>query len=634
MNHRRRLALAAVSCAFLAALTACGSGSGGGTKTPPSTPVFTSTPVTAATQDVAYTYQLAATDPAGGAVAFTLTTSPNGAALSGSTVNWTPTAAESRVSNSFTATATSASGGTATQSWTVTPGGTITVNWVNTYWTANGPVQVAALASQAASLSAVVTNPDGSITVQKAAATSPGVFSILNVPSGYYWLEIGTAEGFWTNTSTFDAGSDIAGGPLPTLPTIQNTTFNFTLTGLDSVPEFTPVDFLVPLAGLPGFTLIDNVSSTTLSATGGIESDIDWSQIDTAFLFQYVPATLGSLMVQIIDPSSTASFSLVNGAANPITETLQPSPTASINLNIPGASQWAPLFTGIGPSDSEPFASALVITAQPYVTGRLASGTTPFSSSLGVAATTLSVAGTSVPGFFPSIALGCGLSNFPVSTPTPAQAAITTDQNFGAFVYGDPFPSGWAHTLSLCQEYTVAVPVPGTSSLATFYLVDSATVAPGTTPLAPIVGPVQSPSVNGTSLYTASTLNSTVVPLSWSAPAGAAPFGYTVRVFIQTAIEGNQTYAQTGAAFSTSGTSISLPPLAAGNTYVFSITADADGSANIQTGPFRSSLPAGYATVISAPVTISSEATTPAIHGDRRVIARFSRPLSQIGPQK
>src|SRR5208282_1320130 len=105
---------------FLTCLVACGSNS----NSTPQNPVFTSTPVTAASQDTSYIYQLAATDPSGGTVTFSLVTEPAGATLSGSTINWTPTAAESRISNSFTAKATSSSGGGATQSWTVTPTGT------------------------------------------------------------------------------------------------------------------------------------------------------------------------------------------------------------------------------------------------------------------------------------------------------------------------------------------------------------------------------------------------------------------------------------------------------------------------------------------------------------------------------
>jgi len=62
-----------------------------------------------------------------------------------------------------------------------------------------------------------------------------------------------------------------------------------------------------------------------------------------------------------------------------------------------------------------------------------------------------------------------------------------------------------------------------------------------------------------------------------------------------------------------------------GNTYVFAITAEADGTSLIETSQFRSSLPTGFANVVSAPITISSGALTPAIHGDRRVITRLSQ---------
>ncbi|MGB9085182.1 MAG: hypothetical protein WCC46_11215, partial [Terriglobales bacterium] len=72
------LPLVAVSLGFL---VACGSGS----HSAPLSPVFTSTPVTAASQGVSYSYTLAATDPAGGTVTFSLVTEPAGSTLAGST---------------------------------------------------------------------------------------------------------------------------------------------------------------------------------------------------------------------------------------------------------------------------------------------------------------------------------------------------------------------------------------------------------------------------------------------------------------------------------------------------------------------------------------------------------------------
>ena len=638
MRHCRLLtsvplsfALCVLAFLSLAFLTACGS-SGSSSSHTGQAPIFTSAPVTAATQDVGYSYQIEAVDPSGGSVTFALTTGPTGAAISGNTVSWTPTAAESRVSNNFEVTATTTSGGTASQSWMVTTGGTITVNWVNNYWAASGPVQVPQPPSAGANLSAMWTNADGSITVQKGSATSPGVFSIPNVPAGSYWLQIGSAEAFWTNVSTFDAGRNIAGGPLPTT-TSQPTTLLFNVSGLDSVPQFTPVDFLAAVSGAPEVLMLDNSNSTSLAnvTVSFGNTNIDWSRIDTAFLMQYTPIPLGSLSNLVLGPSFTLTgLTLADGTTNTITQTLQTSPTASINLSVPGASQWAPLLTNVAPSPPTPFGSALLISAQMYVTQGLATGTVPLSAAVGIAPS-LTLAGTAQSGI-PFAPVTCSGTGFTTLNPSAAQPAITTDQNFGTLSYGDPFPSGWARTVSLCQESSVAIPVPNSSATATFILTDSATVAPSNAALVPVVLPVQNPTISGGgSFFGATALNSNIVTLNWTAPSGTAPFGYTVHAYVQTTAGGFATYTATGAAFSTASTSITLPPLAGGNTYVFAITADADGKANMQTSPFRSSLPTGYATVVSGPVTISSAALMPEIHGDRRVVERFSQPQAGAG---
>ena len=75
---------------------------------PPPKPTITRSPPTTAAEGVAYSYQLAATSSDSSAITFSLTASPSGATLSGNTVSWTPTHGESRVSNSFTVTATTA----------------------------------------------------------------------------------------------------------------------------------------------------------------------------------------------------------------------------------------------------------------------------------------------------------------------------------------------------------------------------------------------------------------------------------------------------------------------------------------------------------------------------------------------
>ena len=62
--------------------------------------------------------------------------------------------------------------------------------------------------------------------------------------------------------------------------------------------------------------------------------------------------------------------------------------------------------------------------------------------------------------------------------------------------------------------------------------------------------------------------------------------------------------------YSTGQTSVTLPPLTAGNTYLFLIITEVDGVANMETSPFRSQLPTGFATVMSAQVVISAGAST------------------------
>jgi hypothetical protein len=598
-------------------------------------------PATAATQGVAYTTQLTATDPAGGSVTFSLTKSPAGAALSGNTVTWTPTAAQSRLSNSFAVTATTASGGTASQSWTVTPRGTITVNWVNTYWTEHGQVQVPATSSAALNISALVTNTDGSITVEKASATSPGVFSIPNVPEGYYWLQVPGGD-YWTSTSTFDAGHNFAGDQEPTLATAspsQITNFELNLSGLDPVPQTSFVELSFPIESGPLGAVSVGANSTTLTGVGfGDGGDIDWSKIGSAFLLQYVPATLGSLNNNVLGSALEATgLSLTNGATNTLTETLQTAPQASFDVSVPGASQWSGLFTNAAPTAATPYSSALSVLAQPYVSGINATGL-----SLALASTAPS---DQSPFLILSPAVSCDAPGFGVIsssfgsgiglTTNPAQPAITTDQDFGTLRYADPFDSTWTRSVSLCQEYTVAIPA-GSGATANFNLVDGVAVpvSQSTPPsLAPVISQVVSPTLNGASFFTAATLNTASIPLSWTAPAAGAPFGYAVRVYVlSTLTSGAPTYLAAGT-FNTTQSSITLPALSGGNTYVFAISSEADATAKMETAPFRSSLPTGYATVVSAPITISPGAIAPAIHGDRTAIDQLSQAQPRVTTQ-
>jgi hypothetical protein len=598
-----------------ALLTACGGGTSPNNSTPTvkSNPIFNTSAVTAASEGVLYSYQLAATDPAGGKVSFALTAAPTGANLNADTVTWTPTAAQSRVSNSFTVTASTSSGGSATQSWTVTPSGTVTVNWVDTYWTSAGLVQVPVAASDFG-VSVLAYESEGAGGVQESTSPSPGVFLIHNVPGGYYWLQV-TDGNFWTNTNTFDAGQDIAGPPPPSDNVSGPTLLGFNLLGLDAIPQLTSVEFLPAVNGVPTFS-INSANSTTLSVSpyfGLIATGVDWTKVTNAYLAQYLPMSLGSLNNQVLGPSVDASLALTNDTTNTVTGTLQQSATqASVDLDVPG-SQWAALFANAAAATPSPFASAVWIAAEPYVNGRsaaLISPGYPFPAEgpnvfMGLAGTAYTGPQGAQSGPGGPVFSACDIYGFPGFS-NPSQPAITTDYDYGSLTYADPFPSAWTRYLSLCEEYTVTVPIPNSSAITTFYMVDSAAYAPSAKPaLAPVVSTVQNAKINGADFFSPATLTSNAPVLSWTAPATGKPYGYTIVGYGQSTLpDGTPSYLCCIEILNTAQTSVTLPGLPWSNTYVFALTAQADSLANMETSPYRSSLPTGSATILSAPITI------------------------------
>ena len=223
---QRRTPFLAMVILVIPMLAACGSSM----QVAPPGPLFTTTPGTQAAEGVAYTYQIAATDPGGSAVSFALTTAPAGAVLSGNTITWTPTIAQSRIANKFRVTATAAAGDVSTQSWAVTPSGTVHLSWIDTYWKASGPLTVPFDWTQnvgaAAEVAALVPQADGSLLVLKGSGNADGTFSIPNVPGGFYWLRMAPLATYWTSSSTFDFGRDLIGSPLRATSGVQNTIFN------------------------------------------------------------------------------------------------------------------------------------------------------------------------------------------------------------------------------------------------------------------------------------------------------------------------------------------------------------------------------------------------------------------------
>ena len=574
-------------------LTAC---SGNNTIPAPAAPVFTSTPGTQAVEGSPYGYQLAAS---GTAVTFSLSKAPTGATLSGNTLSWTPTAQQSRTSNSFTVTATASGGTSATQSWTVTPSGTIHISRIDTLWNESGSTSVPFDWSAITfNVAALVPQPDGSFQSLSGTAGANGTFEIPNVPAGYYWLRLGPQDTYWTSSSTFDIGRDRFGTTANiTTPTNSTTYINFSFTSLDPTAGLLQFDTLE--GDLPYFASTSPGSTTSAGelAAGG---NIDFSVIKTAFVRQYESSTFGSMDGYILGPALTLSnLSLTTGGHNTISGALNPTVPASIDLSVNG-SAWAPLFDHIAPTTTTAMAGSFYLSVEPYIA---ADG----PNVLDLNPINLISTGAS---FIADIGPIPGISPTPVFTsisgPCLANQPLTTDVEAGTVQYSDPYPSAWRRIFRVCQSASVDIPMPG-GTTQSITLANTQTTSVPTAAVKPLISAVQNPRINGADLFNAGTINGTVT-LSWDTPAVGTPFGYSVAIMSPTTLPDGKVEYGPATTLSTAKTSMIVPPdlLRSGQTHLFVITSLVDGNANMETSPHRSSLPTASAQLVSAPVTITN----------------------------
>ena len=597
---RRHLLDISLSVSLL--LTAC-STVGTSAQITPAAPVFTSTPGTAATQDATYTYQIATT-PAASGVTLASPAAPSGARLNGTTLTWTPTAAQSRMPDQFSVTATNTSG-SATQSWSVTPSGTINGTWVDTNWTPGGPVPMPFdFTKVSVPPSALVPQPDGSFQTVLGTGNSDGTFSIPNIPAGYYWLHPVPADSYWTSSSTFDFGTDTNFQQPRFTPSLATNTLQLAYSGLDPLQAQDALWFVsVPPVALGAVSGLLPVGATTFTTTAIFTSNFDFSQINTAFMLQYEPVTSGALNTLALgSEASLSNLTLTNGTVSTISGTLTHSPQVSFDLNIKG-SAWAPLFENAGPGPGTPFESNVSVTAQPFVNGANLFASSGMGVSLfGLPPVPFSLSAPECPISGPTTTGG---TNFFGGQPgAPPEPPVVTDQDFGELHFGDPFPSAWPRVFTFCQSFSVNIPFPAPGSPVTFDVTDTQSTPPPTSQISPLLSQVQNPTINGSSLFAAGTVSATGVTLGWTAPLGATPTGYKIQGFVPGALPNGVAGYVSAGTFYTAKTSATLPPLLPGKTYLFLVTAALDGRANFETSPNRSALPTASASVVSAPITI------------------------------
>jgi hypothetical protein len=442
-------------------------------------------------------------------------------------------------------------------------------------------------------------------------------------------LKLGPFDTYWTNSRTFDMGGDFFVQVASTAaPTTSTTNFNLNFTSLEATatPGLLQIDSPESLA-LRYFSPT-NAGSTSFAGAFGVGGNIDYSVIKNAFVRQYEPASFGSVNGYVMGPELTLSnLSLTAGGINTLSGALNPTVPASINLSVQ-ASAWAPLFEHVAPTKPTTTGGGFYLSVLPYVSADAPN--VPPPTPIDLIWTKSSIR------FFDFIS--------PIPPACSTNPPFTTDLEAGTVRYSDPFPSTWRRTFRVCQTASVAVPVPGGNTTQSISLINTQTTALPTATVKPLISPVQNPKINGTDLFTASTMSSSApVTLTWDPPAIGTPFGYRVTIMSPATPPGSTLPVTTfpggtspvstfpggtppvgtppggtviatigtavflsGPTLSTAKTSMTVPPdlLSPGKTYLFVITSVVDGKANMETSPRRSSLPSASAQLISAPITI------------------------------
>lgn len=457
---------------------------------------------------------------------------------------------------------------------------------------------------------ALIPQTDGSFQTVQGTGSSDGTFSIPNIPGGYYWLKVGITA-FWTSSSTFDLGLDTnTAAPASVAANTTTTGMHFNLSGLDPLQAGDEVAFLWDL--WPPFSLPTTAGNpaggTTLSITGLVTSNIDFSQSAPAFLLQYEPESVGTLSALRLGTEATLpDLSFVNGVSNTVNQALVQTPQSSFDLNVKG-SAWAALVSNAGPSLPNVESTEFEVTSQAFMTGGNVQAIVGMDIPLLVEALPSS---STLLGILPrassTVCPALSLLTIQGFASTPVEPPILTDEDFGIVQYGDPFPTAWPRVFTFCQTATVPISLPGFATPASFELVNEQSSFVPTSPITPLISQVLNPTINGATIFSPASVAPAGVTLQWTAPSGQPPTGYKITAFIPYTLpnSGGQTYLP-GLTFYTTKTSVLLPPLQAGKTYVFSITAILDGAANFETRPNRSALPTASVSVVSAPITTTS----------------------------
>jgi hypothetical protein len=569
---RRSVLPASIRVAFLIAAVSCMLHTGCGDSStsrggPVVDPTFSSSPPASAEEGKTWSYTVAANDPSGGSVSYTLKTAPDGASLSGATVTWKPTHAQSRVDNSFVISAKTSEGGSADQSFTVTPNGIIQGTAIDHAVTGSGIKSYPEDLSRVP-VTALIPDGNGGFNVAAGSGDNQGNFSIPNVPAGSFWLQLPqVARGniydnyIWTSSSDVDAGSLLNGrgdAVRSTRDVTVNTNVNLGVPPAsgDTVRFASPDLFVF---GGPG--IVTQPLTTFFLQAGDL---IDGSKGDRAFLahYQYSSPVPLSSMNSIVEAKEYDSITETSGGSINLTGTMSPVGGSTIEPVI-SVTQFDALFAGLQ------LGSALV-DRHFYLYDSGYDGSEGFAGGVSLLDALLSDSSDS------------DLGSLTYGTVTSNGVPYYTYQDYGRRQYVDGFGT-WTFSIGSVNVSNV-LPSPGS-------------------PITPVIGLVQSPLINGVDFYTAQDNLPATPTISWSSPTlGTATF-YTVSLVDITGYP----FSYETVYLYTDQQSVTVPPntFQPGEEYVIEITATYDPVTTFSSAPFREGPSLAYSTTTSGAITIA-----------------------------
>jgi hypothetical protein len=446
---------------------------------------------------------------------------------------------------------------------------TVTGTDIAHYTNGTVPVDLSAV-----KVAAYVPNGAGGYSVISGSGTSAGTFTIPNVPTGYYLLQVGTSF-LVTNSTVVD--EDFAYGYRSNgVPANSRTELTFDLANLESWQSNDVFEMVCPNNG--AYTeFYETVGATAFTGTFPyapfITEDLsNASQGDRYAILQLSTQDLkGYPFVGLSRSFFPPKFTQAQGSNTPVNGQLTTVPQAhEFEANINGADLTAQVLA------ANP--KATLVGTDVYLD--------PYPGSLA------KWAGTSTPDL-----VAYSLSWFSV-VPN-----ITTNTDFGKVFYGNPFPPTWPLIAGYAWFGQTGYVAPGATNgtfLLNFVDGSSTTLPTSASPMKPMVGGVTTPTIGGQNFFTDQTGVGLTPSLKWAAPGiGKATF-YVVTIY-QLSNDGGNTAQTALATIRTQGTSLTIPPglMSAGNGYVFTVTAWYIPSLNFVKTPFMSGPVNAFTDVIS-----------------------------------